>query len=464
MSTVHDLSLMELGTRIASGSLSAQHCTEALLERIATLNPSLHAFTQLLPQVALAQAREADRELRIGRRRGPLHGIPYALKDIIDVEGYPTSANSHVMHGHIAARTAYLAQRLQNAGAVLVGKLNTNEFACGGPPEDCPHPPPLNPWNARYVTGGSSSGSAVAVAAGLVPLAIGTDTNGSIRQPAARCGIVGMKPTYGRVSRHGIFPLAPSLDHAGPMTRTVADNAIVLAALSGHDPQDATSRNEPYDVAAALEGDIRGLRIGALRNIHGDDPDTDPAQARAYEATLQRLASAGARIVELSLPDHALYTDVARALMSAEAYSVHEAWLRDTPHLYGRPARTRLMQGALMSSADYLRAQRLRARLCTQFDALLDQVDVVLSSACHAPHPLADDHDAARHRHLGQALMIFNVTALPALVVPVGLCPRGLPISVQIAGKAFDEATVYRVGRFAEQHLTVPPIRQASTA
>jgi len=458
MTSLHHCSISELAPRLASGDLSAETCVEAVLSRITALDPGLHAFTLVCAEQALEQARVADRDLCSGHLRGPLHGVPFALKDIIDVKGLPTGANSHVMNGHRATRDAWLAQRLQRAGAILIGKLNTNEFACGGPPEGCPHPTPLNPWNASYVTGGSSSGSAVAVAAGLVPLAIGTDTNGSIRQPAARCGIVGMKPTYGRISRDGIFPLAPSLDHAGPMTRTVADNALALAAMAGFDANDATSRQAAGPaVGHALDRGVAGLRVGAMRNIHLDDPETDPEQAAAYARALDGLARAGAKIIELKLPEPTLYTEVARALMSAEAYSVHEPWLRDRGDRYGRHSRTRLMQGALISSADYLRAQRLRERLNQQFHALLDQVDAVVTTACHAPHPKVDDQAAALKRHLGQALMIFNVTGLPAMVLPVGLSSEGLPLTVQVAARAFDEATVYRVGRVIEQQACLAP-------
>lgn len=456
MTAVHALAVEQLGEEIAAGRLRSEDCVRAFLERIESLDPVLRAFTQVLPERAIEQARRADREWSEGLRRGPLHGVPYALKDIIDVQGLPTTANSHVMAGHRAERTAQLAQRLEQAGAVLIGKLNTNEFACGGPPQGTPFPPPRNPWNADYVTGGSSSGCGVALAAQLTPLAIGTDTNGSIRQPAARCGVVGMKPTYGRISRDGVFPLAPTLDHAGPMTRSVAGNAIALAAMAGADPADPTSRTVSFDLNAALRSDVRGLRVGALRNIHMEGPDTDPAQATAFTDACVHLERAGAHIIELELPTPTLYTEVARALMSAEAYSIHEAWLREMPERYGEPARMRMLQGALMSSADYLRAQRLRARLAAEFDAVTAAVDVVLTTACHSPHAAVDDRAAALRRHLGQALMVFNTTGLPALVVPVGLCPRGLPLAVQVAAKAFNEATVYRVGRALELAMPMP--------
>lgn len=442
---------------IRQREISPVEYTQSLLERIHALNPKLHAFCLITPDIALAGARQAEQEISAGHYRGPLHGIPYALKDIIDYAGLATTANSRVLEKNVVHEDAHVTQRLKQAGAIFLGKLTTNEFACGGAPTGCPFPSPLNPWNARYITAGSSSGSAVAVAAQLVPLALGTDTNGSIRNPASRCGTVGMKPTYGRVSRRGVFPLSPSQDHVGPLTRTVRENACALQAIAGPDPLDATCRDLPVDdYLHELEAGVRGMRIGVVRNVYLDDPGADPEQVDAIDRAIEILAAAGAQIVELDLPGLDQYTAVARLLLSAEGYSIHEKWLKTTPELYGAGAKSRLLQGAFLSSANYLHAQRLRSRLSGQMSALMSQVDVMVTASCADATPLVDDAHAATQRHRHQVQMPFNVTGQPALVLPTGLSKKtGLPLSMQIAGHHFDEKTVYRTA-YAYERVAGP--------
>lgn len=429
--------------------------TEAVLRRIESSNPFLKAFIQLSAEEALADARRAEDEIVAGRMRGPLHGVPFALKDLIDYAGIPTTANSRVLQDWTPEHHAHVTGRLKEAGAIYIGKLVTNEFACGGAPTDALHPAPLNPWSPDHITAGSSSGSAVAVAAAMVPLALGTDTNGSIRNPASRCGVVGMKPTYGRVSRHGVLPLAPSMDHVGPMTRTVRDNALALQAMAGFDSRDATSRDLPVDdYTAQLEDGVKGLRIGVMADIFRDDPMTDPQHSQAFDASLEALTRGGARLREIPLPDLDLCNAVARSLLSMEGFAMHEPWLQSVPHLYGSGSKSRLLQGAFFSSADYLRAQRLRGRLLEELAAASAEVDVIITASCYNATPRIDDEVAATQRHLYQLHMPFNLSGQPALAIPSGVSQNdGLPLSIQLAGRPFDEALVYRVAYYLEQAL-----------
>lgn len=453
MTNLPEKPLSEIAELIRTREVSPVEYTQSLLERINAFDPKLRAFSHVTPDIALAEARQAETEISAGNYRGPLHGIAYALKDIIDYADVPTTANSMVLEKNVAREHAYVTQRLKQAGAIFIGKLTTNEFACGGAPTGCPYPSPLNPWDERYITAGSSSGSAVAVAAQFVPLALGTDTNGSIRNPASRCGTVGMKPTYGRVSRRGVFPLSPSQDHVGPLTRTVRDNAYALQAIAGADPLDPTSRDVPVaDYVGSLGQGVQGLRIGVIKNVYLDDPHADLEQIVAIDQAIETLHAAGAEIVELKLPNLDQFTAVARTLLSAEGYSIHEKWLKTTPQLYGKGCKSRLLQGAFLSAADYLHAQRLRARLANQFFALMSQVDVVVTASCYDPTPLVNDAEAATRRHMHQTNMLFNVTGQPALVLPTGISKKtGLPLSMQIAGHPFDEKTVYRTAYAYEQ-------------
>jgi len=440
---------------IRRGEVSPVEVTEAILQRIEHANPVLKAFIQLSGDKALADARRAEKEIHAGRVRGPLHGVPFALKDLIDHAGIPTTANSRVLQDWTPERHAHVTGLLKEAGAIYIGKLVTNEFACGGAPTDALHPAPLNPWSADHVTAGSSSGSAVAVAAGMVPLALGTDTNGSIRNPASRCGVVGMKPTYGRVSRRGVLPLAPSMDHVGPMTRCVRDNALALQALAGFDRRDATSRNLPVDdYTRDMEAGVKGLRIGVIADIFRHDPMTDPQHTQAFDAGLDALSSGGATLTEIPLPDLALCNAVARSLLSMEGFAMHEPWLNSVPHLYGSGCKSRLLQGAFFSAADYLRAQRLRGRLIEQLAAASAQVDVIITASCYNATPRVDDEIAAAKRHLYQLHMPFNLSGQPALVIPSGVSQiDGLPLSLQLAGRPFEEALLYRVAYYLEQAL-----------
>ena len=432
--------------------LSPVEYTECLLSRIDRLDTNLNAFLHLCPERALESARQAEQDISRGKPLGPLHGVPYALKDIIDVAGLPTTAHSKILENNIATSHATVAASLQAAGGVLLGKLATHEFALGGPCFDLPWPPARNPWDTSRMPGGSSSGSGVAVAAGLVPLALGSDTAGSVRNPASACSIVGMKPTYGRVSRTGVIPLAYSLDTLGPLTRTVAENAAALNLISAFDPRDAASSTEAVpDFSADLQRGIRQLRIGFIRHFHTRDSDADTEVTMLLDQAASKLGELGADVVEVETRPLQEFASCNRVLLTSEAYSIHEQWLKDRPQDYGTLTRDRLLVGAFFRSADYLRANRIRRQLTENMNALLTTVDVIICASSFDPPCAIDDAEAIQRTYARQARAPFNATGHPALSIPCGFSNSGLPIGMQIVGAAFDEVTVYRVASAYEQ-------------
>ncbi|HUJ96793.1 MAG TPA: amidase [Stellaceae bacterium] len=445
MSGLGFLGIAEAGDLLRAKKLSPVELTKALLERIDRLDKDYNAFIAVTPEAALAAARQAEAEIAAGRWRGPFHGIPYALKDIIDVEGLPTTAHSKLLQGVVAAADAPVAARLKAAGGILLGKLSTHEFAIGGPSFDLPWPPARNPWNRDYFAGGSSSGSGAGLAAGLFPAALGTDTGGSVRNPASQCGITGMKPTYGRVSRRGVLPLAFSLDHVGPMTRDVRDNALMLQVIAGHDPGDPASADEPVpDYAAALGQGVKGLRVGVIRQFYTKDIAAHPEMAAAVEAAARFFAEAGAETREIHLPPLQDLSSCGQVIMLAEAYAVHERWLKERPEDYGARGRERLLAGAGLRAADYIQAVRWRLQLRDAAAAAFRDIDLALTVSSHDPACRIDDDAALATTYSRQARMAFNVTGQPALVIPAGFAASGMPLSVQLVGRPFAEALLYR--------------------
>ncbi|HEX2150523.1 MAG TPA: amidase, partial [Stellaceae bacterium] len=324
MSELHWLSAAEAARAIAARELSPVELMRALLDRIERLDPKLNVFIRLDADAAMAAARAAEAEIVSGRPRGKLHGVPVGIKDIIDVAGLPTTCHSKILIDNIASADAACVARLRGAGAIVLGKLSTHEFAIGGPSFDLPWPPARNPWNPDHHPGGSSSGSGAGVAAGLFPIALGSDTGGSVRNPASACGIVGLKPTYGLVSRRGVFPLSFTLDHIGPLTRTVADNALMLEAIAGHDPRDPGSAAAPAGhYAAALESGVRGLRFGFIRHFHEADLPADPEVTAALENVARTLQSLGAEIRDIGLPTLGEFGAVNRVILQSEAWAIH---------------------------------------------------------------------------------------------------------------------------------------------
>lgn len=452
MSNLHWMSVATAAHQIAAKELSPVELMKALLDRIAALDPKLNAFIRLDGEAAMAAARQAEAEAAIGRLRGPLHGVPVGIKDIIDVAGLPSTCHSKVLLDHMATSDAVCVAKLRGAGAIVMGKLSTHEFAIGGPSFDLPFPPARNPWNRDHHPGGSSSGSGSGVAAGLFPMALGTDTGGSVRNPASACGIVGIKPTYGVVSRRGVFPLSFTLDHIGPMTRNVEDNALMLSVIAGHDPLDpgsAATHNGHY--ASGLETGARGLRIGFVRHFHEIDMPADPETTAALENVMRTLQLEGADVRNITLPSLNEFSAVNRVILNSEAWGIHGKWLRERPGDYGKLARRRLMPGAFLSAGDLLLAQRRRLEMMAAVESALREVDVLLCASSMEPACRIDQPDVLERTYPRQARTPFNVTGHPAIAMMAGLSSGGLPLSVQFVGRNFDEAMLFRVARAWER-------------
>lgn len=444
-----DLSIAELGRQLRRGETTSQQITAAALSRIHQLEPAVHAFIRVEDDTAIEAARQADRELEQGVDRGPMHGIPYALKDIYDAADLPTTCHSRLRLDHVAKTDSAVAERLRAGGAILLGKLATHEFAFGGPSFDLPFPPARNPWNLDRIPGGSSSGSAAAVAAGYVRFATGSCTAGSIRGPAAWCGVVGLKPTYGRVSRRGVFPLAWTLDHCGPLARTVEDAAIALQAIAGHDPLDAASSRRPVpDFRAQLGHGVSGLRIGVPRHFFSTLPNLTQDVSTGIDRTLGALRDAGAIVDDIELPQQKLFGTCGRVIMTSEMYTIHQADLRMRIDEYDHLTVNRFVLGATVGASDYINALRLRRILAAAVDSALESHDVLLTAISLATAPPFDPPPNPSAWPT-QANM-FNVTGHPAMSVPVGLATDGMPLAVQVVGRSFDEATVLQVGRAIE--------------
>jgi len=448
VSELHWLGAAEAAQAIAERELSPVELMKALLERVATLDPRLNAFIRLDAEAAMAAAKAAEAEASAGRLRGPLHGVPVGIKDIIHVAGLPTTCHSKILEDNIAEADAVCVQKLRGAGAIVMGKLSTHEFAIGGPSFDLPWPPARNPWNTDHHPGGSSSGSGSGVAAGLFPMALGTDTGGSVRNPASCCGIVGLKPTYGLVSRRGVFPLSFTLDHIGPMTRTVADNALMLQAIAGHDPLDPGSAapvNGHY--AANIDRGVRDLRVGFVRHFHEVDTPAEAEVTAALNHVARALQMEGAEVRDIRLPTLTEFGAVNRVILQSEAWAIHGSWLRERPGDYGQLSRRRLMAGAFMNAGDYVQAQRRRLEMIAEVEAAFRQVDVLLCASsmdppCHIDRPADVDRTYPR-----QARTPFNVTGHPALAMLAGLSVDGLPLSVQFVGRYFEESTLFQIAR-----------------
>jgi len=445
MSDLHWTSATDLGDALRTRAVSPVDLLAAQLERIGRLDPTLNAFIRLDAEGARAAARTAEREIAAGHWRGPLHGVPIGIKDIIDVAGLPTTCHSRVRLDNVAETDAAVVAQLRTAGAVIVGKLSTHEFALGGPSFDLPFPPARNPWNPTHHPGGSSSGSGAGLAAGLFPLALGTDTGGSIRNPASACGIVGLKPTYGLVSRRGVFPLAYTLDHVGPMARTVADATLLLSIIRGRDPKDPGSVASTDDIVPdTLARGVRGLRVGYVRHFHETDMPADAEVAAALDTVAAALVAEGAELRTVTLPDLNAFSSVNRVLLQSEAWAIHAPWLRSRPQDYGQLARRRLLAGAFQTAEDYILAQRRRTTMIDAVDAVFREVDVLLTASAMDPPCRIDDEPTLNRTYPRQARTPFNVTGHPALAMMSGLSADGLPLSVQFVGRYFDEATVLR--------------------
>ncbi|HSB41121.1 MAG TPA: amidase [Methylomirabilota bacterium] len=458
-----------LAAAIRAGKVSPVEATQECLARIERLDGRLRAFITLDRARALESAHRLEADQARGVWRGPLHGVPLAFKDLCFIRGLPTSCGTRTAEYFLAEQDCTVVARLAAAGAVTLGKLNMTELAMGPFGDNAHHGHAQNPWRLGHCAGGSSSGSAVAVAAGLALGAVGTDTGGSIRLPAAACGIVGLKPTYGRVSRAGAMPLSWSNDHVGPMARTVRDCARLLAVMAGPDPLDATASRAPVpDYLAALSGRLEGVRVGLVENFFFQGVHAE--MEAAVRAALDVVARLGARVSDLRVPDPQTTSDITNLVSRAEASTVHARLLRERPHEIQPVVRARLELGTRIPAYDYLQALRLRARLARGFVAeVFGQVDVLLAPVIPEPAPPLGHATegpvpelAARQGRFSRLTRPFNGLGLPALSVPCGFSSTGLPLALQLVGRPFDEATVLRVGdayqHATDWHLRVPPV------
>ncbi|HUB48237.1 MAG TPA: amidase [Acetobacteraceae bacterium] len=425
--------------------------TRTILARIAAVDPQLNAFLLVTERQALADARAAERAIAAGRR-GPMLGIPVAYKDIYETASVRTTAHSRILADNVPSEDAETVRRLHDAGAVMLGKLATHEFAIGGPAFDLPWPPARNPWDTRRFTGGSSSGSGAAVAAGLALGALGSDTGGSIRLPAAYCGIAGLKPTPGLVSRRGVIPLAPSLDTAGPMAWTAQDCAILLDALAGHDPLDPASVPGPaMSYASGLDAPLKGVRIGLLRRFYEHDVPGSPEILQMMTRAAATFRNLGCRVEEASLPSVQEYNAVGRVIISAEAYALHEATLKARLSDFSRVFRVRVLAGALIRAADYITAQRRRTDLIAETAHAFERFDVLIAPPTAGAAPLLTEQRPDDGFSRPMMTTVANVAAIPSLVVCGGFTATGLPLGLEIMGPAWGDAMVLRVGHQFEQ-------------
>lgn len=441
------LTIAEASRQIARGRLSPVELTRALLKRIEATDPQLNAFLLVTGQRALAQARAAEK----APRGGPLRGIPLAYKDIYETAGVRTTAHSKILIDNVPKQDAETIRRLNDAGAVMLGKLATHEFAIGGPATDLPWPVARNPWDTRRFTGGSSSGSGAAVAAGLALGALGSDTGGSIRLPAAYCGIAGLKPTPGLVSRRGVIPLSPSLDTAGPMAWTAEDCAILMDALAGHDPADPASVAGPkVSYAKGIATPLAGMRIGVLRRFYEHDAPVSAEMAKMMDNAIRLLRGLGCKVETAVLPPVQDYNGVGRIIISSEAYAMHEAMLKQRLSDYSRVFRIRVLAGALIRAADYIAAQRRRSDLIAQTAAVFRKFDALICPPVADVAPLLAEQrpDDGFSRPL--VTTVANVAAVPSMVVCGGYSTVGLPLGLEIMGPAWGDATVLRVGHHFE--------------
>ncbi len=446
------LTIAEAARLIGSRRMSPLELTQAILGRIERLNPVLAAYVTVAAERALEGARAAEAEIVAGRHRGPLHGVPVGLKDVFETAGLATTAHSRILIDHVPKRDSAVAAALARAGAVLLGKHACHEFAHGGPSFDLPWPPARNPWDPARFTGGSSSGSAAAVAGGLTLGAFGTDTGGSVRNPAALCGIAGLTPTYGLISRRGVIPNAFTLDHCGPMARTTEDCAILLQAVAGHDAGDPTSvaRAVP-DYAAALGRGVKGLRIGVIRHFWENDLPAGDEAGRAVKEALGVLAGLGATLADARMRPLQDYYDVKITIAESELFAIHQKTLGSRPADYGADFLARALPACLFNAYEYVQAQRLRRIMLAEMERLYESFDVLVTAGYYGPAPRLDGHRSIGFWQKPSITTPFNVTGGPALSLCCGFSGDGLPLALQVIGRPFDEETVLRVGHAFER-------------
>ena len=450
---LYHLTIREASALLKSGQLSPVELTQSFLDRIEATDDRLHSFIIVLKEQALDAARLAEAEIRRGDYKGPLHGIPFALKDLYDTAGITTTSGSKVDIDRVPTEDATTTARLKAAGGILLGKLAMHEFALGGPDFTTPFPPARNPWNLAHITGGSSSGSGAAVASGQAMAALGSCTGGSIRGPASLCGIVGLKATYGRVSRAGVVTLSWSQDHCGPMTWTVEDTAYMMQALAGYDPKDPTASTAPVpDYSLSLREDIKGLTIGVPRHFFfAPHESVNPEVVATVEKGLKVLEGLGANLQEVTIPSLEYVRAANSVIMLSEAFAYHEKNLQTRPHDFGEMVRARFRIGGLFSASDYVQSQRIRKVVNRECAEVLQKVDVLVTPTMTQPAAAFEGYDATSNITGRSFTAPFNLTGLPAISVPCGFTASGLPVGMQIAGKPFDEPGVIRAAYAYQQ-------------
>ncbi|MBI3742936.1 MAG: amidase [Chloroflexi bacterium] len=440
------LTILDLARLIRRKQVSCLEITQASLARIERLNPSLNAFITVMADTALRDARKADRDVARGTVASPLHGVPVSLKDLFDTRRVRTTAASNLFADRVPDRDATITTRLRQSGAIVIAKANMSELAYGGI-----HPtfgPVLNPWDAAITPGGSSNGSGASVAAGMNYASIGSDTGGSIRIPAAFCGVVGLKPTYGRVSRHGMMPLSWSLDHAGPIARTVADAATVLQAIAGHDANDGTSSDSAVaNYTVRLRRDLRGCTIGVPRDHYY--ADLHPEAAAALEEAHRQLRRLGARLRTVAIPHASLARHALSVVIQTEGATAYWKELRERPGDFTERVRRQFFQGLVTPAVAYLKALRVRAVLIQEFKDALQNVEALVLPTVSVPPPTLDAWIKGG-TPMGDTTSSFTLTGLPSLALPCGFTKRGHPMSVQIVGRPFDEAGIVSIGHAYE--------------
>jgi aspartyl-tRNA(Asn)/glutamyl-tRNA(Gln) amidotransferase subunit A len=454
-------SLAALASSLREHRLSPVEVVRALLERIEA--DESNSFITVTAERALEEASRAEGEIEAGHYRGPLHGVPVGLKDLIYTRGVRTTMGSAFFAEYVPDHSATVVRKLEGAGSILIGKTNTHEFAYGPTGDRSYFGPSRNPHDTTRITGGSSGGSGAAVAAGLCYGALGSDTGGSIRIPAALCGTVGMKPTFGRVSKHGVFPLSWSLDHVGPLTRTVRDNAMMLNALSGHDPEDLHSVDRPAeDFTRDLEIGFEGAGIGLPSSFYFEHVDEE-VEARIREAA-EIFVSSGAEVREVEIPDLWDTLKAQRFILAVEAYAVHEERLENEPEKFGEEARERLMEGERPRAYRYANARERGLLATDEFDRALDGVDVILTPTLPITATEIDqrevkigDYEENVRSALTRLTGPTDLTGHPSLSLPCGETEMGLPVGLQLIGRRFDEATLYRFGHAYEKAVVPEP-------
>lgn len=460
--------LTEVARQLRAGDMTSAKLTQLILDRIERLNPTLNCYITVCREAALEQAEGLDRLLAAGVDLGPLHGIPVGIKDNMETAGVRTTGGSRILKDWVPEADASVVRRTKQAGGVILGKLTLYEFAYGGWHDDY-GPETRNPWDVSRSCSASSNGPACAVAAGLAYASLGTDTGGSVRLPAAACGLVGVKATYGLVSRAGVLPGGYSLDHVGPLARTVADSAAYLQAIAGPDERDAAgTRMPPMDYLADLERGIRGLRIGVPKLQPSELIDSEMREA--FDAALETLRQEGAQLVEIDVPDHLLSRTCMWAISASELAESHRDWLKTRADDYSPTVRGLIKQGAFLPATEYVRAQRVRQKIIKAYEEIMNEVELIAMPVVPFPGWTIGSEEitiSGTTEGLMGALTRycppFNMTGMPAVAVPNGFNRDGLPLGFQIAGRLFDDATVLRAARAYERvtewHRRRPPIQ-----